>query len=222
MTELWQIYYEESQKNDLFPFAKPVFNPQLTEYFENSVIYRVVLPSKSEKIGVCSPALKWKINFGIPMREPFTEEVINRDYDVLVLSRKQTPDHYMLAKMDNWHPGTRETLNLILYAIGLPIFEGRSEPSIAVYQNAFIARTDLYKSFLREAMIPAMSVMRDDEEIRVRCWEDSQYFKFKTDVNYENMIKAKTGWKYIPCHTFILERLFSCWLDGKSLKINYV
>ena len=22
------------------------------------------------------------------------------------------------------------------------------------------------------------------------------------------MIKAKTGWKYIPCHTFILERLF--------------
>lgn len=222
MTELWQIYYDESQKSNLFEFSKPVFNPSLTEYFENSVIYRVVLPSKAEKIGVCSPALRQKINFGIPMKEPFTEEVINRDYDLLVLSRKQTPEHYMLTKMDNWHPGTRETLNMILSAIGQPTFQGRSEPEVAVYQNAFILRTDLYKKFLWEAMIPAMKVMQDDHTIKAMCWEDSQYFKFKTEVRYAQKIKAKTGWDYIPCHTFILERLFSCWLNGMKLKINYV
>jgi hypothetical protein len=222
VTELWQIYYEEKQKNDLFPFAKPVFNPSLTEFFENSVIYRVVLPSNAEKIGVCSPALRQKINFGIPMREPFTEDVINRDYDLLVLSRKQTPEHFMLAKMDNWHPGTRGTLNLILYAIGLETFEGRREPEVAVYQNAFILRTDLYKRFLREAMIPAMTVMREDPVIKARCWEDSHYYKLKSEVGYQKMIKEKTGWDYIPCHTFILERLFSCWLNGMKLKINYV
>lgn len=222
MAELWQIFYEEKQKNDLFPFAKPVFNPQLTEFYENSVIYRVVLPSKADKIGVCSPALKWKINHSIPMREEFTQELIDRDYDVLSLSRKQAPDHYMLTKMDNWHSGTRQTLNMILSAIGMETFEGRREPKTAIYQNAFIARTDIYKNFLREAMIPAMKVMGDDPDIRVRCWEDSQYYKLKTDPEYAKMIEAKTGWKYVPCHTFILERLFSCWLNDKHFDIKYV
>lgn len=222
MTELWQIFYDESQRENLFPFAKPFFNPTLTVFFENSVIYRVVLPSKAEKIGVCSPALKWKINNGIPMKQPFTEEVINQDYDVLSLSRKQTEEHFMLAKMDNWHPGTRETLNMILSAIGLQTFEGRREPKTPIYQNAFIAKTEIYKNFLREAMIPAMKVMEDDEEIKKRCWEDSQYYKLKSEVNYQRMIEKKTGWSYIPCHTFILERLFSCWLTGKNLNIQFV
>jgi hypothetical protein len=222
VAELWQIFYEESQKNDLFPFAKPVFNPQLTEFFENSVIYRVVLPSKADKIGVCSPALRWKINHGIPMRQEFTEEVINWDYDVLSLSRKQMPEHHMLTKMDHWHSGTRDTLNMILSAIGLDTFEGRREPKVAIYQNAFLARTEIYRAFLREAMIPAMKVMQDEPTIKVRCWEDSQYYKLKSDPNYARMIEAKTGWKYIPCHTFILERLFSCWLNDKQLNIQYV
>lgn len=222
MTDFYQIYFEEKQLSNLFPFAKPHFNPDLTEFFENSVIYRLVLPCKAEKVGVCSPALRQKINHGIPMKEPFTEEVINRDFDVLVLSRKQMPEHYMLTKMDNWHPGTRETLNMILSAIGLDTFEGRREPKTAIYQNAFIARTDIYKSFLREAMIPAMKVMTDDPDIMVRCWEDSQYYKLKSEPSYSKMIKEKTGWDYVPCHTFILERLFSCWLNGKSLDIKYV
>ena len=222
MAELWQIFYEESQKKDLFPFAKPFFNAELTEFFENAVIYRVVLPSNADKIGVCSPALRWKINHGIPMREEFTQELIDRDYDVLSLSRKQAPEHFMLAKMDNWHPGTRQTLNMILSAIGLGTFEQRMEPKVAIYQNAFLARTDIYKSFLREAMIPAMRMMTDDKEIKVRCWEDSYYYKLKSEPEYRKMIEAKTGWDYIPCHTFILERLFSCWLSDKNLDIRYV
>lgn len=222
MTDFWQIYFDEGQLSNLYPFAKPYFNSELTEFFENAVIYRVVLPSKAEKIGVCSPALRQKINMGIPMREPFTEEVINGDYDVLCLSRKQMKEHHMLTKMDNWHPGTRKTLNMVLSAIGLETFEGRREPEIAIYQNAFIARTDIYKSFLREAMIPAMKVMQDDPEIRVRCWEDSEYYKLKSEPEYRRMIETKTGWKYVPCHTFILERLFSCWIHGMKLNLKYV
>lgn len=131
-------------------------------------------------------------------------------------------DHHTLAKMDNWHPGTRQTLNMILSAIGLETFEGRREPQNAIYQNAFIARTDIYKNFLREAMIPAMKVMTDDPAIRVRCWEDSGYYKLKSEPAYRKMIKEKTGWDYVPCHTFILERLFSCWINGKQLEIKYV
>lgn len=222
MTEFYQIYYQDNQLSNLYPFSKPHFNPTLTEFFENSVIYRLVLPCKAEKVGVCSPALRQKINSGIPMREPFTEEVINRDFDVLSLSRRQTKEHFMLAKMDNWHPGTRQTLNMILSAIGLETFEGRREPRVAIYQNAFIARTEIYKSFLREAMIPAMMVMSYDTEIGVRCWEDSEYYKLKSEPEYRRMIKEKTGWDYVPCHTFILERLFSCWINGKNLNICYV
>lgn len=227
MTDFYQIYYEDSQKSDLFPFSKPFFNPELTVFFENAVIYRLVLPCKAEKVGVCSPALKWKINHGIPMKEPFTEDVINRDYDILSLSRRQNPlkgpeSHFMLAKMDNWHSGTRDTLNMILSSIGQETFENRREPKSPIYQNAFIAKTEIYKEFLQKAMIPAMKVMEDDADIRKRCWEDSGYYKLKTDPSYARMIKSKTGWDYVPCHTFILERLFSCWIHGKNFNIQYV
>jgi hypothetical protein len=218
---LYQIYYHSSQLGNLFPFAEPVFNSQLTVFFENSVIRTVVLRSEAPKIGIGSPALRQKINSGIPMRQEFTQEVLEWDYDVLSFTRKQV-DHYMLAKMDNWHPGSREILNLIFERIGQKTFYGRSEPKTPIYQNAFMATSEIYKAYVTECLIPAMTVMEEDDEVRARCYEDSQYYKLKTDPEYPKLIKAQLGMDYVPLHTFLCERMFSCWINGKKLNIRYL
>jgi hypothetical protein len=218
---LYQIYFNDSQIGNLYPFAIPHFNDQLTVFFENSVIRTIVLHSEAPKIGVCSYALKQKIGHGIPMRQEFTEEVINWDYDVLSLGRKQ-PEHFMLAKMDNWHPGSLEILNLIFSAIGQPTFENRKQPKDPIYQNHFMATSQIYKAYVTEMLIPAMTVMEHDDKIAVRCMEDSQYFKLKTEPGYPKLIKEKLGMDYVPLHTFLCERMFSCWIHGKDIKVKYL
>lgn len=218
---LFQIYFNESQLSNLFPFAKPFFNSQLTVFFENSVIRTIVLRSEAPKIGVCSWALRQKINNGIPMRQEFTEEVINWDYDVLSFTRKM-PDHFMLTKMDNWHPGSREILNMIFERIGQKTFTDRREPKVPIYQNAFMATSEIYKAYVTECLIPAMTVMEEDEEVRKRCYEDSQYYKLKTDPEYPKLIKSQLGMDYVPLHTFLCERMFSCWINDKKLNIKYL
>lgn len=227
IARLYQIYYRESQLSGLYPFAIPHFNPKLTVFFENSVIPGVVLSSDAKKIGVCSPALRSKINNRIPMREEFTQEVINRDYDVLSFTRRQNPSkgpesHFMLAKMDHWHPGSRETFNMILECIGIQPFHNRREPKDPIYQNAFMAHASIYRDYVNSCLVPAMEVMQQDGELRKRCYEDSQYFKLKTEPGYRNLIKDQLGMDYVPMHTFLLERLFSCWINGKGLNVQYL
>lgn len=221
MAELYQIYFKESQLENLYPFSIPFFNSQLTVFFENSVIRTIVLRSEADKIGIASYALKQKINNGVPMRQEFTEEVINWDYDVLSFTRKM-PEHFMLAKMDNWHPGSRETLNLIFKKIGQKTFEGRQEPKVPIYQNHFMARREIYYEYVTECLIPAMFVMEEDEEVRKRCYEDSLYYRLKTDPEYPKLIKKQLNMDYVPMHTFLCERMFSCWIDGKKLNIKYL
>jgi hypothetical protein len=231
--DFYQIYFHEGQKSLLFPFAKPYFNEKLTVFFENSVISQLVPASNAEKIAVCSYALRKKINNGIPMRgqelgktkDEILAEALGADFDVLALTRRQNPikgleGHFMLAKMDNWHPGSRETLNLILKAIGIEPFENRREPKDPIYQNHFVARAEIYKEYVSSYLVPAMKVM--ENELRDRCYEDSQYYKLKTDPNYPKLIKDQLGMDYVPLHTFLLERLFSCWIHGRGFKINYL
>ena len=221
VAELFQIYFKEEQLATLYPFATPHYNPNLTVFFENSVIRQLVLKSEAQKIGVASYALRQKINNGIPMRQEFTEEVINSEYDVLSFTRKM-PDHFMLAKMDNWHPGSLDTLNMIFAEIGKPTFENRRQPKTPIYQNHFMASSHLYKEYVMTMLIPAMTVMEEHPEIRKRCYEDSQYYKLKTDPGYPALIKRQLNMDYVPLHTFLCERMFSCFIDDKKLNIKYL
>jgi len=231
--DFYQIYFKESQKEILFPFAKPYFNEKLTVFFENSVISQLVPASNAQNIAVCSYALRNKLNNGIPMRgqelgktkDEIVAEALEAEFDVLALTRRQNPikgpeSHFMLAKMDNWHPGSRETFNLILKGIGLEPFENRREPKDPIYQNHFVARAEIYKEYVSKALIPEMGLM--EGELRARRYEDSEYFKLKTDPGYPKLIKDQLGMTYVPLHTFLCERLFSCWIHGKGLKINYL
>ena len=120
MVEFHQIYYKEEQKQKLYPFAKPYFNEDLTIYFENVPIVKLVTESKADKIGVFSWKLSEKIRNRVGMRTPLTLEALNFDYDVLSLTRNSSR-HTMLAMGNQWHPSFSKTITLLWEKLGYKI-----------------------------------------------------------------------------------------------------
>lgn len=216
--EFFQIYYKEEQKQVLYPFATPYFNPDLTPFFENSVIRDLVRATTAEKIGIASPELYKKIGSQIPLRVPFEKKHLETDYDVLSLNRRQR-DHKMMWLLDYWHPGAREIFNMIWEGIGLQV---PGEPKHAMYNNHFVARADLYKEYVEVVLSPAMELMESDPVIKARCYEDSQYYRLANNPELRARVQKFLNINYCPLHTFICERMFSCFINGKKLDVKYL
>jgi len=217
--ELHQIYYEENQKIHLFPFATPYYNTTLTPFFENTIIVDKVLTTDADKIAVCSWSLKHKMSMRIPPRRELTEEVLQEDFDVMSFS-KNAPDHDMLGSLDVWHFGSSLVLRLIFDRLGLKM---PKKPKFPIYQNAFCAKTEIYKQYVTDFLIPAMNLMTNDEEIKNLCWKDSGYTRtiLNVPVNIER-VKNFLGTDYVPLHPFLLERCFSLWIDDKGYDVIYL
>jgi hypothetical protein len=210
--DFYQICFQPSQLDKLYPFAKVHWNMKLTPFFENSVIKTVVLESEADKIAVCSHALRSKMRLNL---RPLTLEVLNEDFDVLSFSRN-SKFHKMLASAEVWHPGFTELLTKIMTkAVGLT----PKNPKYPIYQNAFIARSQVYKEYVNEFLIPCMEVMEKD--FSKECWKDSNYTKLKREP-LTDKAKKDLGVGYYPMHPFICERFFSQWLETQNLNVQYL
>lgn len=216
MTELYQIYYEEKQKESIFPFAVPYYNENLTHFFENSVIARLVLASGADRVAVCSWKLKEKLRQNVKRPRPLTKEVLDTDYEVLSFTGN-TKYHQMLAAAENWHKGFREILSKILNFIGIPV---PSEVKDPIYQNHFSACRSIYQDYVKTYLIPAMGVMDNVKEIYDLCWQDSNYSTLTRGDS--SFLKDKIGVPYYPMHPFILERLFSIYVHNKKIRVTWL
>lgn len=212
--DFYQIIFKASQRNNLYPFAKEYFNQTLTPFFENSVIKEVVLKSEADKIGVVSHALKQKMRLNL---RPLTLEVLNEDFDVLSFTRN-SKFHKMIPAAEAWHPGFSDLLEDIMGMIGYSI---RKVPKYPIYQNAFVAKSHIYKQYVKDFLIPAMTVMETDPKIKKLCWQDSNYTKLKNEP-LTDRAKMDLGVGYYPMHPFICERFFSQWLETKNLNVQYL
>jgi hypothetical protein len=208
--EFYQIYFKPTHLPALFPFAIPYYNATLTPFFENSVIKTLIQSSSAEKIGVCSWALKHKMKMCL---RPLTESVLHEDYDVLSFSR-MSKHHKMLPSAEAWHPGFTALLTKIMSQVGYKVVQ---VPKYPIYQNAFVARTEIYREYVKDFLVPAMEVMSTDAE----CWKDSGYTKLKREPLSDNA-KVDLGVGYYPMHTFLCERFFSQWLETKKLNVKYL
>lgn len=208
--EFYQIYFKPTHLPVMFPFAIPYHNHTLTPFFENTPIKTLVLASTADKIGVCSWALKNKMRMCL---RPLTESVLQEDYDVLSFSR-MSKHHKMLPSAEAWHPGFTALLTKISNQVGYKVVP---VPKYPIYQNAFVARTEVYQEYVKDFLLPAMEVMSTD----VECWKDSNYSKLKREP-LTDKAKVDLGVAYYPMHPFICERFFSQWLETKKLNVKYL
>lgn len=214
---LVQIYYKDEQKAACYPFADLHFNDGLTIFFENSVIKDVVLASKDEKIGVCSWKLRDKMRWNILRPRPLTQEVLETDYDVLCFTGN-TKNHKMLAAADNWHKGFRDTMGKILECIGQNMPSDVRNP---IYQNAFMARREIYQDYVKNWLSPAMEATMKDSELYSLMTKDSGYTNLaKKDAASPEYLQEQIGMSYYPMAPFLLERLFSIYCHNNRINVT--
>jgi len=217
--KLIQIYYKDEQKAACYPFSDLYFNDSLTIFFENSPIKKLVMETEADKIGVCSWKLREKFRMNVCRPRELTEEVINTDYDVLSFTCN-TKYHKMLGAADIWHKGFRTSLTKIMDSIGQRCPGEVKQP---IYQNAFMAKREIYQDYVKNWLSPAMDVMINDPEINKMVTVDSNYSNLaKKDAADANYLKEKIGMPYYPLAPFLLERLFSIYVQTKRINVTWL
>lgn len=216
MTELYQIYYEESQLKDLYPCAIPYNNEgKLTVFFENAVIAERVMKTTADKIGITSWKLRMKQKMYVGRPKEITQEVLEGDYDILSFT-KNTKYHTMLAAATQSHKFFQPTFDKILAAIGKSRPHEVKNP---IYQNHFVARTDIYQDYVKNWLTPACEAIEGVPEIRELAYKDSNYSELSGQS--AEILKNQIGMSYYPMVPFLLERLFSVYHNVNRIKVTY-
>lgn len=217
--KLIQIYFRDEQKSSCYPFADLYFNSDLSIYFENDVISRLVPGSEADKIAVCSWKLKDKIRIQVKRCRPLTQEMLESDYEVLSFTNN-TQYHDFFAFASAHHKNFRETFEKMLSSAGLRM---PSRVKCPIYQNHFSARTDIYKDYVKSYLIPCMDAIKNDPEVNKLAMVDSNYSQLaRNSAATSEYLKEKIGVSYYPLVPFLLERLFSVYCTNNKIKVDYL
>jgi len=217
--KLIQIYYAEEQKAHCFPFADLYYNQKLTIFFENEPISRLVMASEDEKLAVCSWKLRQKLRWYIGKPRELTQEVLNSDYEVLSMT-KNSQNHQMLASADRHHKGFKVAFQKICDHIGLKV---PGEVKIPIYQNHFSAKIEIYRDYVSNFLKPAMDFMTNNEEMNRMAMADSNYSQLsRNSAATSEYLQQQIGVSYYPLAPFLLERLFSVYVQNKRIKVTWL
>jgi len=148
------------------------------------------------------------INTETPNKE-LTVEALNDDYDIAILTPR-SPTHKPLYMASVWHGRAwLEAIKDLKKFIKIP-----QEVKHSIYENHFVARGEIYKDYVSTCLLPVMDYM----STRPIYFAPSGYAKKKSPQEVEEYRK-KTGHIDWPIAPFVLERLFSIWIDSQKFKV---
>lgn len=207
--DFYQIYYREDQLGELYTFAKPYYNNHLTKFFENSVIAELVPQSTAKRICVASWRLKQKRGGLIRVKKQLLINDLIDDYDVAILTPR-SPTHKPMVMARQWHGiAWDNAITELKKFIKVP-----KELKYTIYENHFVASADLYKSYVDDCLIPCMQFMSSNDVFNAPSGYKKR--KSKEDLIF---VQNQTGFDDWTIAPFILERLFSIWINDKNLKV---
>jgi hypothetical protein len=221
--DFYQILYSESQRNELYDFAKPVYSVGLTTYFENQFICALVPQSQADYISVCSWRLRKKRGDAIHYlggvgKDVLTLETIEQamPFDVAILT-PHSPSHKPLAIAPNWHgQAWKDALNALKPFLKSKLGRVPEELNYAIYENHFIARREIYHDYVNTFLIPAIEFMGSDPVYFV----EANYQSKKKDEEEIKRVKRLLNMNDWPIAPFLLERLFSFYINDKNLNVK--
>lgn len=220
--DFYQIYYKDEQLAHLYDFAIPYRNQTLTPYFENSVICNLVPKSDADYIAVCSWSLRQKRTEATTpiilknQLELSKEKILSYDFDVAVLMAR-SKSHKPLYMASHWHgKAWDEAIELINREfIRVPL-----ELTNAIYGNHFIARREIYHEYVSKVLQPCIHYM--DMLVNRSVFHADSGYRRKIEKRQPDKVKLycdKTGREDWPISAFVLERLFSIWIENKTFNI---
>lgn len=224
--KVFQIYYHESQRPKLEASYLPFFNHDATLFFESQVIADLVRSghhNDCDYFGVVSYKLREKI--GTDMKdnwrghanianhsinnftpEQFEEELFKHNPDVMSFQCHQGHDPVGVAEA--FHYGFRKLWFQVMKEINYdwqPTFIEN-----IFYCNFFVAKSEIYETFVSDMLMPAMRIMEKMPELMA----DSGY----RSTPLPEKLKLKYGIEHWPFHPFICERFFSWYAHIHKLK----
>jgi len=211
--DFFQIYYKDEQLKHLYPFAKPYYNEGLTIFFENVPISKLVMESTADKIAVCS----WRLHQKSRNIFPVTKVALESNYEVMgfrIVSKK----HTMIAMLREWHKDAITALDMLWNKLG---YKRPGEARHPIYMNHYAARTDIYKDYVSNFLIPAMELITKDEELNEIMCRPSGYGRLSKDADLKS-VQSKLGMSDYPLCPFVLERSPSLYYEMKGVRITYL
>ncbi len=219
--DFFQIYYDHAQYSELYPFSRPVYSVGLTTYFENQFIVTLVPQSQADYISVCSWRLRKKRGdviyaLGGVGKDALTVEKIEAalPFDVAILTPR-SPNHQPLNMAVNWHGQAWveafEAFKPFLQRFG----KVPEELTYAIYENHFIAKREIYQDYVNTYLIPAIDFIG----LNPVFFADANYVPKKRDTNEIDRVQRLLGRKDWPITPFLLERLFSFYIQDKGLNV---
>lgn len=223
--DFYQIYYNDEQLSELYPIAVPYKNNKLTPHFENSVISDLVPTLKADYISVCSWRLKKKRGDGwtqvILNSEPSItkEKIFQNDFDVAVLTPR-SHRHKPLAMALQWHGEAWDSAFKVFKSflsshLNIKLHD---ELTHSIYENHFIAKREIYHDYVKFYLRPAINFIESEPVFRL----PSGYIKRKkaqSEIDHITPILKGWGLSDYPIGVFILERLFSIFIEGRNYKV---
>lgn len=216
-----QILYDESQRSELYPFAKPYFNSGLTPYFENAIIGGIVPCCTADYISVCSWRLRKKRADGTHWLGGVNKDVLSEDkiedalpFDVAILT-PHSPSHQPLVMAANWHGKAWVDAYNAFKPFLRQFGKVPDELKYSIYENHFITRGEIYKDYVGNWLIPAIDFISNKEVF----FADSGYAKKKRDVAEIERVRRLLMMADWPIAPFLLERLFSFYINDRNLKV---
>lgn len=214
--KVFQIYFDESQKDGLEPNYLPHFNPDCTPFFESQVIRELVEKGEHffcDYFGVVSYQLKNKLGYEMKFRwrdmpnianhstSEFTAELFQRELDRTipdVMSFQRHIAHDPISYADQFHPNFSNFFKEVMRKIGYTWEPTKFEN--VFYCNFFVAKAPIYHDFVKDMLAPAMDVMKTMPELH----GNSLYPK-----PLPQNLADKFGYNHYSYHSFLCERMFS-------------
>lgn len=243
MNYLYQIYYDDSQKDNLINGLIPYKNKELKVYFENEVIKTIIehhiinntFDKGSCNFGFFSHDFKNTRDMFRGQRGNFELEKAERllkEYDIVSFSyRRRKVD---LVKQANiWHHPENnkayhkrknkdlfiEILELTCSTLSIP-FNPSYKYENLVYENTFICRGSFMLDYFNEVLRPIIDLLEIESIFGGQLYE-----LMSIDSGYRKQLPLKAqkeiGFSYYPMFPFVLERLMSIWMKEKKYKFSY-
>lgn len=215
---IYQIYFNKSSENNCFKESEKIKGVEIkvkedikkNPFFENKYIAEIISGDNikdNEYYGVLSH--KFTRKTGFTYRDL---ELLDFNKDVVSFFRHIRPfkddNRNVLSNLNKWHSNGITCLNRILWGLGRADMIGVI-PDTVIYQNHFLAKGKVYKSYVNDWLIPSIEMCELDEDLKSLLWEDSGY----------TYALHFMGFDY-PHHTFVLERLFMLYCKHKGIEVQ--
>ena len=154
------------------------------------------LEDECKRIGVFSHKYSSKIGVGI-------DAIKQRDEDIITFFKISKGDYW--GNFEKWHKGGLRALMILNRKHGWGI-DFRVNPSTIVYQNHFVAESNIYKKYVHNFLNPVIKdILNPNNE---------ELYEL---VNRKTLIQ-----RYVneTMHTFLLERLFSVFLTVNTYRTH--